>query len=110
MAGRLLVWWSCPHTSKPVTDGEHLMRRLTTTTAHLIGLLALAGPLMVASPASAAETIAIKPTSLPRGADIAGPHLEGTTIVDGTTTVKVHRPNVILYGAWKSYYVAATGD
>lgn len=111
MAGRLLVWWSCLHTSKPVTDGEHLMRRLlTTTTAQLIGLLALAAPLLVTAPATAAETIAIKPVSLPRGADIAGPHLDGTTIVDGSTTVKVHRPNVVLYGKWKSYYVAATGN
>jgi hypothetical protein len=83
------------------------MRRLLMTTT---ALLALAAPLLAAGPASAAETIAIKPGSLSRGADISGPHLAGTTIIDGAVTVKVKRPNVILYGKWKSSYIAATGN
>ena len=83
------------------------MRRLLTTTAALLGL---AASLLAAAPADAAETIAIKPGTLTRGPDISGPHLAGTTIVDGSVTVKVKRPNVILYGKWKSYYVAATGN
>jgi hypothetical protein len=87
-----------------------MRRLLTTTAAQLIGLVALAAPLLATAPATAADTIPIRPTSLPRGADVSGPHLEGTTIVDGSTTVKVRRPNVILYGAWKGSYVAATGN
>ena len=94
--------------SKPVhDDGENLMRRLLTTTT---ALLAVAAPLLAAAPAPAAETIAIKPASLPRGPDVSGPHLEGTTIVDGDVSVKVKRPNVLLYGKWHDQYVAATGN
>lgn len=87
------------------------MRRLLTTTTALLALAATAvAPLLVATPADAAETIAIKPASLPRGPDIAGPHLDGTTIVEGDVSVKVKRPNVILYGKWHDQYVVATGN
>jgi len=86
------------------------MRRLLTTTTALLALAATAAaPMLAAAPAEAAGTIAIKPASLPRGPDIAGPHLDGTTIIDGTVSVKVRRPNVILYGKWHDQYVAATG-
>ncbi len=86
------------------------MRRLLTTTTALLGLAAsAAAPMLALAPADAAETIAIKPASLPRGPDIKGPHLDGTTIVDGDVSVKVKRPNVRLYGKWHDQYVAATG-
>src|SRR4051812_29887050 len=87
-----------------------MRRLLTTTTFHIVALLALAASVLAAAPADAAGTIVIKPGTLSRGADISGPHLAGTTIVDGDVTVKVNRPNVILYGTWRSYYVAATGN
>ena len=87
------------------------MRRLLTTTTALLALAATAvAPLLAIAPADAAETIAIKPASLPRGPDIAGPHLDGTTIVDGTVSVKLKRPNVLLYGKWRDNYIAATGN
>ena len=87
------------------------MRRLLTTTMALLALAATAvAPLLLAAPADAAETIAIKPASLPRGPDIAGPHVDGTTIVDGDVSVKVKRPNVLLYGKWHDQFVAATGN
>jgi hypothetical protein len=87
------------------------MRRLLTTTTALLALAAsAAGPLLAAAPADAAETIAIKPASLPRGPDISGAHLDGTTIIDGSVSVKVKRPNVKLYGKWHDDYVAATGN
>lgn len=87
------------------------MRRLLTTTTALLAMAATAvAPLLVTAPADAAETIAIKPPSLPRGPDISGAHLDGTTIVDGDVSVKVKRPNVILYGKWHDQYVAATGN
>ena len=87
------------------------MRRLLTTTTALLAMAATAvAPLLVTAPADAAETITIKPASLPRGPDISGAHLDGTTIVDGDVSVKVKRPNVILYGKWHDQYVAATGS
>jgi hypothetical protein len=87
------------------------MRRLLTTTTALLALAAsAAAPLLAIAPADAAETIAIKPPSLPRGPDISGAHLDGTTIVDGDVSVKVRRPNVLLYGKWHDQYVAATGN
>ena len=87
------------------------MRRLLTTTTALLAMGATAAaPLLVTAPAEAAETITIKPASLPRGPDISGARLDGTTIVDGDVSVKVKRPRVILYGKWHDQYVAATGN
>jgi hypothetical protein len=84
------------------------MRRLLMTTT---ALLALAAPLLVGAPSSAAPPdIEIKPGALTRGPDIAGAHLDGTTIVDGDVTVKLNARRAMLYGKWDKYYVAATGD
>ncbi len=83
------------------------MRRLLTTTT---ALLALAAPLLAVAAADAAETIPIKPGTLSRGLDISGAHLDGTTIVDGDVSVTIKRPNVILYGKWNDFYIAATGN
>jgi hypothetical protein len=83
------------------------MRRLLTFTTAVV---TLGVSLLSAAPSDAAETIPIKPGALSRGPDVAGPHLEGTTIVDGTVTVKVKRPNVLLYGKWQGSYIAATGN
>jgi len=84
-----------------------LMRRLLTTTTALV---ALALPLLGAAPAHAASTIEIKPGKIARGPDIAVPHLEGKTIVDGDIRVKVNSPRVKLFGKWHDAYIAATGD
>jgi hypothetical protein len=84
------------------------MRRLLTTT---MALLALAAPLMGAAPSVAAPAdIEIKPGAIKRGPDISGAHLVGTTIVDGDVEVKLKAPRALLYGKWKKYYIAATGD
>jgi hypothetical protein len=83
------------------------MRRLLTT---IIASAVLAAPLLTSGAASAEATVGIKPGQLARGADVAVPHLEGTTIVDGTTRIKVKSPRVILYGKWNNGYIAATGD
>jgi hypothetical protein len=83
------------------------MRRLLTTTTALV---ALAAPLLGGAPADARATIEIKPGKIARGADIAIPHIDGSTIVDGDIRVKVQAPRVMLYGKWHDFYVVATGD
>jgi hypothetical protein len=84
------------------------MRRLITTTT---ALLALAAPLLAAAPSSAAPPdVQIKPGTITRGADVAGAHLEGKTIVDGDVHVTLKAPRVLLYGKSDDVYVVATGD
>jgi len=83
------------------------MRRLLTTTT---ALMALAAPLLAAAPATAAETIEIKPGKIARGPDIAVPHLDGTTIVDGDVTVALPSARALLYGKYQDDYVVATGN
>ena len=84
------------------------MRRLLTTTT---ALLALAAPLLVTAPSNAAPAeVVIKPGALTRGPDVAGAHLDGTTIHDGDVTVKLKQPRAILYGKWNDFYIVATGD
>lgn len=80
------------------------MRRLLTT---IITTLVLASAL---APATAQSGLEIKPGKLPRGADVAGPHLDGTTIVDGDTRIAVKTPRLLLLGKWENVYVATTGD
>ena len=63
---------------------------------------------LVAAPASAVPTMTIKPTKLSRGADVAIPHLEGKTVVDGSVRIKVKAPTVRLVGKSGTAYVVGT--
>ena len=84
------------------------MRRLLTTTT---ALLALAAPLLVTAPSNAAPAdVVIKPGALKRGPDVAGAHLDGTTIHDGDVMVKLKQARAMLYGKWNDFYIVATGD
>src|SRR3954447_25443509 len=83
------------------------MRRLLPITTALV---ALAAPLLGAAAADAAPTIAIKPGKIARGPDIAVPHLDDKTVVDGSVRVQARSPRVLLYGKWHDHYIAATGD
>jgi hypothetical protein len=83
------------------------MRRVLTFTTALV---TVGVSLLAAAPSGAAETFPIQPGSLSRGPDVRGPHVEGTVIVDGDVSVKVKRPNVLLYGKWQGSYIAATGN
>jgi hypothetical protein len=65
---------------------------------------------LLASPASAMPAITLTPGSLSRGADVAIPHLDGKTVVDGTVRVKVKAPTVRLLGKSGADYVVATGN
>lgn len=80
------------------------MRKLLTA---LLATLALAAPL---APAGAQAPLEIEPGKLARGADLATPHLEGTTIVDGDRRVSVKAGRIELHGRWKGFYVASLGD
>lgn len=70
-------------------------------------LLMAAAPVHAASAASA-PTVELKPGSIPRGADIAIPHMEGRVIVDGDTRIRVHARQVDLLGKSGSAYVVHT--
>ncbi|CAI9419472.1 hypothetical protein [Nocardioides sp. T2.26MG-1] len=74
-------------------------------------LLAGVALLLAAAPASASvPTTEINPGDLPRGEDIAIPHLEGRVIVDGDTRIRVSAPRVALLGkSGTSYVVHTTG-
>lgn len=91
------------------------MRRSLSTVAIVIAVviaLTSATPLLAeASPASPAPpTVAVKPGTIARGPDVAGPHLDGTTIVDGDVSVRLRSANAVLYGKWDDQYVAATAN
>jgi hypothetical protein len=74
-------------------------------------LLAGVALLLAAAPASASvPTTEITPGDLPRGEDIAIPHLEGRVIVDGDTRVRVSAPRVELLGKSGTSYVVHTSS
>ena len=64
---------------------------------------------LVSGPASAATTT-LQPAKLPRGADVAIPHLEGKTIVDGTVRIRIKAPTLRLLGTSGTSYVVGTAD
>ena len=88
------------------------MRPLSSTLAAAAACTAAAilAVTLVSAPASAVPTTTIKPGKLPRGADVAIPHLEKKTIVDGTVRIPVHAPTVRLLGKSGTAYVVGTGN
>lgn len=81
------------------------MRPLSTLLPAAGAAAALA--LGLGAPAQAATT-KLDPASLPRGADLAVPHLEGRTVVDGAVRFKVKAPQVRLIGKAGTSYVVGT--
>jgi hypothetical protein len=68
---------------------------------------------LVASPTSAASAVptqTVNPSKLPRGADVAIPHVEGSTVVDGSVRLTVDAANVVLLGKTGAAYVVGTSD
>jgi hypothetical protein len=63
---------------------------------------------LLASPASAKPTVTLTPGSIPRGADVTLPHLEGKTVVDGAVRITVNAPQVRLLGMSGTSYVVGT--
>jgi len=62
----------------------------------------------VAGPAVAKPAVELLPSELDRGPDISVPHLDGKTVVDGTTRITVSAPQVRLLGKSGSAYVVGT--
>lgn len=81
---------------------------------HLSAVLAsVAGAAVLlagAAPASAVAETNLKPGRLDRGSDIAGPHVEGKTVVDGEVRVRIKAGMVILLGKSGDEYVVGTTD
>ena len=65
---------------------------------------------LLASPATAKPAITLTPGDLPRGADVAGAHLEGKTVVDGAVRVRIKAPTLRLLGKSGSAYVVGTAN
>ena len=74
-----------------------------------LGTAVLAGALL-ASPASAKPAVTLTPGDLPRGADVAGPHLVGNTIVDNAIEVTVKAPMLRLLGKSGPAYIVGTAN
>ncbi|WP_121252375.1 hypothetical protein [Nocardioides ferulae] len=74
-------------------------------------LAALTLTLGLLGPAAAATAVEIRPAQLERGEDIAVPHVEGSTIVDGDLRIDVGTPYVGLLGtSGEDYVVLASGS
>jgi hypothetical protein len=67
------------------------------------------GPLTSAN-AGAAGPVEIVPNRLDRGPDVAVPHVEGRTIVDGDRRIRVQAARVTLLGASGKAYVVVASD
>jgi hypothetical protein len=65
---------------------------------------------VVAAPASAAAPTTLNPAKLPRGADVAIPHLEGKTVVDGSVRIRIKAPTLRLLGKSGTSYIVGTAD
>jgi hypothetical protein len=81
----------------------HPHRMLAAAAAGLTALV-VAGTATAAVPG----TTEIKPGALPRGADVAIPHLEDKTVVDGDVRIRVRGAVVRLLGKSGSAYVVST--
>ena len=82
----------------------HVTRLLAASAA---AVTALAVPAAVGA---APATTVIKPGTLPQGADVALPHLEGKTVVDGDVRIRVRAGIVRLLGRSGTSYVVSTTD
>jgi hypothetical protein len=80
------------------------LRSFVLTTA-----VGTAGALLAAGPVGAAVPVTdLDPADLPRGPDIAVPHVEGTTFVDGDRRVSIPAGRVTLLGASGRAFILGT--
>jgi hypothetical protein len=83
----------------------HLVKLALTTVVS--GTLAAT---LAAAPAGAKPATVLTAGSVPRGADVTIPHLDGKTVVDGSVRVRIKAPTVRLLGTSGPAYVVATAD
>jgi len=93
----------------PIRSLRGLLRSHLTAALAVVATAALAATI-VASPASAVPTQTLNPSKLPRGADVAIPHVEGKTVVDGSVRIAVKAANVTLLGTSGTAYIVGTSD
>jgi hypothetical protein len=79
------------------------MKSTLIAAAALLTLAALVGSPSVAD--AAAPSVELKPGSIERGADVAGPHVEGRTLVDGSMRMTFRAPRVTFLGRSGDRYV-----
>ena len=85
-----------------------MTRRLRALT--LVLAVSTAGALIAATPAGAAPTD-LDPADLPRGADIAIPHMDGTTFVDGDRRVAIDAERATLLGrSGRAFVIGTSGE
>jgi hypothetical protein len=77
----------------------------------LVLALGTAGALLAGTPAGAGVPVTdLDPADLPRGADIAIPHVEGTTFVDGDRRVRIDAEQVALLGRSGRAFILGTTE
>lgn len=81
---------------------------LAPATALLTLAVVCASPAVAAAPD--APTVELKPGSIERGDDIAGPHVEGRTVVDGSLRITLGWPDVSLLGTSGKAYVVLVSE
>lgn len=87
------------------------MRPLSRTLVRTLAPVAAAAvAVTLAAAPSSAATQTLNPGTLPQGAPVAVPHLEGKTVVDGAVRVRVKAPVVRLLGKSGSAYVVTVVD
>lgn len=74
----------------------------------LAAALVVSGALLVPSTAGAVPTTELDPADLPRGADIAVPHVDGTTFVDGDRRVTIDAGRLTLVGRSGRAFILGT--
>ena len=85
-------------------------RSFTLVTA-LVTTLGTAGVLLAAPPVAASVPVTdLDPADLPRGADIAIPHVDGTTFVDGDRRVRIDAEQVTLLGSSGLAFILGTTE
>lgn len=82
-----------------------LRRTVTALAGALLGIGLTVAPTLAVAP-----SVDLQPDRLQRGADIAVPHVDGTTIIDGDRQIRVRAAMVTLLGTHSSGYVVGTSN
>ncbi|NYD42372.1 hypothetical protein [Nocardioides panaciterrulae] len=83
---------------------------VAAASATLLPALVVGLVLGLAAPAAAVPDTRLRPGALERGPDVTIPHIEGTTVVDGDTRIRVPAGQVRLLGTSGPAYVVGASD
>ena len=76
----------------------------------LLAAALLAGALLAAPSDAASRVVVVRPASLPPGPALRMPHVEGTTLVDGSVRIRLEATYAWLLGKAGSEYVVQVAD